>query len=159
MALNLSAQSLSTTGSAGEQQQPSRNLQHVSTPHRAVHVQERTDYPSQSPELQYIRLSDLASEGNTQHSFIPAQYDPQELQRHLRQAFRNQEQSGKVDIIVYLDHEGTIKHINYVSEQSNIHSSFAHHACEAVRKCTFRPAYRDNKPVHSVIVIPIRLVL
>lgn len=119
------------------------------------------DEPRLTEELQYVRLSDLTGEGNTQYTYIPARYDQYELHHHLRQARQTLalETNSRVDVVVYLNAEGTITHINYIGEQVIKNNAIAKSACDAVKKCTFTPAYRNNKPVHSVVVIPVRFVL
>lgn len=113
-----------------------------------------------SEELQYVRLSDLIGEGNTQYTYIPARYDHDKLHYYLRQARQmlTLETNTRVDVVVYLNAEGTITHINYIGEQIVKNNAIAKSACDAVKKCTFTPAYRNNKPVHSVVVIPVRFL-
>ncbi len=120
-----------------------------------------TEEEAKPETLQYVRLSDLTGEGNTQYSYTPAKYDAKELREHLRFPANalKEGKRGRVDVVVYLSAEGTITHVNYIGEESHAPNDFARSACDAVKKCTFTPALRNNKPVHSVVVIPVRFIL
>ena len=135
----------------------------ATTPLTAHTSAEKADEPEAvKPEsLQYIRLSDLTGEGNTQYTYTPAKYDPKELSAllHYPKSALSEGKSGKVDIVVYLNAEGKITHMNYIGEPQGGYTPFVRSACDAVSKCAFTPAQRNSKPVHSVIVIPIRFVL
>jgi hypothetical protein len=135
---------------ASAPQRPSAQAQNQSIAPNSNHAE----------ELQYVRLSDLTGEGNTQYTYIPASYNVQQLQRHLQTASRllNVERSTRVDVVVYLNAEGQSTQINYIGEQFGTRNDVAKSACDAVKKCSFTPAYRNNKPVHSVVVIPVKFV-
>lgn len=132
------------------------------TTHTSVRAETVDEPEAVKPEsLQYIRLSDLTGENNTQYTYTPAKYDPKELsaQLHYPKSALSEGKSGKVDIVVYLNAEGKITRMNYIGEAQGGYTPFVRSAFDAVSKCAFTPALRNSKPVHSVIVIPIRFVL
>ena len=113
------------------------------------------------PEMfHYVRLNELTGEGNTQYTYTPAKFDFQQLHRNLRYPANalKEGKHGRVDVVVYLNAEGVITQMNYIGEQTNTRNDFAESACAAVKKCSFTPAYRNNKPVHAIVVIPVKFV-
>ena len=109
--------------------------------------QERTQTPS--PE-------------NTQSTFIPAKITNKYVLRSLLQypqgALR-QGKEGQVDVFVYLNADGTITSMNFSSDVQSVENEFAAAAFDAVKKCRFTPALRNNNPVSSVVKISVRFIL
>lgn len=148
------------SGTLAKEQSPTANTPLVA--HSPLRAEKIDEWEEAKPEsLQYIRLSDLTGEGNTQYTYTPAKYDPKELsaQLHYPKSALSEGKSGKVDIVVYLNAEGKITRMNYIGEAQSSYTPFVRSAFDAVSKCAFTPALRNSKPVHSVIVIPIRFVL
>lgn len=132
------------------------------SPHLSARSEKTDEAEETKPEpLHYVRLSDLMSESNTQYTYTPAKYDAKELsaQLHYPQNALSDGKSGKVNIVVYLNAEGKITRMNYIGEPQEGYTPFVRSAFDAVSKCAFTPALRNNKPVHSVVVIPIRFIL
>ncbi len=109
-----------------------------------------------------MRLAEVPE--NTQSTYIPARINNKaDLHKNLeypKDALAAQKE-GQVIVVVYLNAEGQIMTINYegnalTNDNDNV---FAAAAFEAVKKCSFSPALRNNKPVNSIVKIQIRYIL
>jgi TonB family protein len=102
------------------------------------------------------------SQDNTQSTFVPAKItNKYVLRSHLQyppDALR-QGKEGHVDVFVYLNADGTISSMNFSSDVQSAENEFAAAAFDAVKKCRFTPALRNNTPVSSVVKISVRFVL
>ncbi len=98
---------------------------------------------------------------STQYTYVPASINKTDLTKHLQYPMPAllQGREAQIDVIAYLNAEGSIMSLNFVKDASNIEENeFTLAAFDAVKKCRFTPAYRDNKPVNSIVKIPIRFV-
>jgi TonB family protein len=109
-----------------------------------------------------IRSAEIVE--NTQSSYVQARINNKsELRRHLeypKEALKAHKE-GQVAVIVYLNAEGEIMTMNYESnaQANDPDNVFAAAAFEAVKKCSFTPALRNNKPVNSIVKIQVSFVI
>jgi TonB family protein len=110
-------------------------------------------------ELVQKRTIAIAPE-NTQYTYVPAQINKSDLRAYLQypQEALATGKEGQVDVIAYLNADGQIMSLNFFGEAQTTENVFVAAAFNAVKKCRFTPAFRDNKPVNSVVKIPIRFV-
>lgn len=114
---------------------------------------------SNETELVNKRVVPILSE-NGQFTFIPAQINKSDLRNNLHYPAQalTEGREGQVDVVVYLNAEGGVMGINFAHDVQISENEFAAAAFDAVKKCRFTPAYRDNKPVNSIVQIPVRFV-
>ena len=124
----------------------------------AVVIAEKSVETTVTPAI--MRSSEVAE--NTQSTYVPARIsNKSDLRKHLeypKDALAVHKE-GQVVVVVYLNAEGEIMTMNYEDNALTNDNAFAAAAFEAVKKCSFTPALRNNKPVNSIVKIQVRFVL
>lgn len=93
--------------------------------------------------------------------FTPASLDINALKRSISYPAAARNVSGRFELIVYINSNGNVNSVNFVSDRSddNAISAIIASACEAVKNSTFTPATLNHKAVNSAVRIPFTIAL
>ncbi len=119
----------------------------------------------QTPSVIHNVESFISAAELLQHEvqFTPASIDINALKRSViyPEAALKRNVSGKFELIVYVNSNGNVNSVNFVSDRtddSGMNAIIAS-ACEAVKKSTFTPATLNHKSISSAVRIPFNFVL
>ncbi|TAE23535.1 MAG: energy transducer TonB [Candidatus Kapaibacterium sp.] len=96
-------------------------------------------------------------------AFTPARVDMAAIKKSVQYpevALKTRE-TGRFDIIVYVNNNGEVNTVNFVSErpESTSMNAMIAAACDAVKKARFTPAMLNNKAISSTVRIPFSFVM
>ncbi len=96
-------------------------------------------------------------------AFTPARVDIAAIKKSVQypEAALKTRETGRFDIIVYVNNNGEVNTVNFVSEraESNNMNAMIAAACDAVKKARFTPAMLNNKAISSTVRIPFSFVM
>lgn len=95
--------------------------------------------------------------------FTPASLDMNALKRSIAypEAAIKRNVSGRFELIVYVNSNGNVNSVNFLTERADdsAMNALIASACEAVKKSTFTPAMLNHKAINSTVRIPFHFVL